>query len=522
MFLLRDPYFWALISVMGLFGFTVSIRSRKLTTYPIFSLICGFVFLIGIILLATPICEGPRFNIGWGHWVAGGIFLSVAAVLILPNYKTLFAPYNAEKLYITRGWYSIIRNPVYLGILAFTAGWSILFGSVLGLILFPFWWAGFMLLIIVEEEYFEASMGLAYLQYKHRVPGRFLPRWHSNRKAATNPYPFKNLVFKGGGVRGIAYTGVLEVLDTYKILPQIERVAGTSAGAITATLISFRLNFTETMRLIDSLDYTRVPHKVDAEDIEINKMVNLFSRLGERFGDINCIMRLIRRYGWYSSDYFANWMEDVIASQCNGNRRATFADFQAAGFRDLYIMATNLTTRSAITFSARHTPQVAVVDAVRMSMSIPLYFEALRFDGRNLGQGDTFVDGGVFDNFPIQIFDEPRYAQNNSWYLGGVNWETLGCYLYPDEETLHKPRPTNDIREFISLVTESVWDAYQTSAFDQNQIVQRRSIKISDCGIAPTDFNIHPGDPKYQQLVQSARKSTREFLENYQTYRIDW
>ena len=43
-------------------------------------------------------------------------------------------------------------------------------------------------------------------------------------------YHFKNLVFEGGGVKGIAYVGAMEVLDKEGILNNIERVAGTSAG----------------------------------------------------------------------------------------------------------------------------------------------------------------------------------------------------------------------------------------------------------------------------------------------------
>ena len=51
-------------------------------------------------------------------------------------------------------------------------------------------------------------------------------------------YHFKNLVFEGGGVKGIAYVGALEVLDREGILNDIERVAGTSAGAMVAVMVS--------------------------------------------------------------------------------------------------------------------------------------------------------------------------------------------------------------------------------------------------------------------------------------------
>jgi len=49
---------------------------------------------------------------------------------------------------------------------------------------------------------------------------------------------YKNLVFEGGGIRGLAYAGTIKVLEEKNILSQVEKTAGTSAGAIAALLIS--------------------------------------------------------------------------------------------------------------------------------------------------------------------------------------------------------------------------------------------------------------------------------------------
>jgi predicted acylesterase/phospholipase RssA len=51
-----------------------------------------------------------------------------------------------------------------------------------------------------------------------------------------------NLAFKGGGVLGIAYAGAIQVLEEKGLLQQVQKVAGTSAGAMTAALVS--LNYT--------------------------------------------------------------------------------------------------------------------------------------------------------------------------------------------------------------------------------------------------------------------------------------
>jgi len=42
----------------------------------------------------------------------------------------------------------------------------------------------------------------------------------------------KNLALKGGGVKGVAYVGAIKELDKANLYNGIERVSGTSAGAL--------------------------------------------------------------------------------------------------------------------------------------------------------------------------------------------------------------------------------------------------------------------------------------------------
>jgi NTE family protein len=50
-----------------------------------------------------------------------------------------------------------------------------------------------------------------------------------------------------------------------------------------------------------------------------------------------------------------------------------------------------------------------VVDAVRRSMSIPLFFRAVRDDRK-----DVFVDGGAINNYPVKLFDREKYLEDGS------------------------------------------------------------------------------------------------------------
>jgi len=159
--------------------------------------------------------------------------------------------------------------------------------------------------------------------------------------------------FKRNLYRNLAYMGALEVLDEYRIVENINRVAGTSAGAIAATLVSFRLNIPETKDLFNSLELSKIPQS----ETKVRRWKFL------RFGEEENYRRFIKKYGWYSSEYFYYWLEEIIADQCDGNGRSTFLDFQERGFRELYIVAANVSRQRAEVFSATKTPDVAVADA---------------------------------------------------------------------------------------------------------------------------------------------------------------
>ena len=55
---------------------------------------------------------------------------------------------------------------------------------------------------------------------------------------AQSKYDYKNLVLEGGGIRGLAYAGVLRVMEEKGVLQQIEKVGGSSAGSVAGLLVS--------------------------------------------------------------------------------------------------------------------------------------------------------------------------------------------------------------------------------------------------------------------------------------------
>ncbi len=121
-------------------------------------------------------------------------------------------------------------------------------------------------------------------------------------------------------------------------------------------------------------------------------------------------------------------------------------------FRDLYTTGTNLTRQRTQVFSYETHPDMRVADAVRIS--IPLYFRAGLLDADDHvitgkprpGQPvQVFVDGGLLANYPLHLFDEPRYLPAGLPPGTTTNPETLGLRLEREEQialdTLATGRP---------------------------------------------------------------------------------
>lgn len=204
--------------------------------------------------------------------------------------------------------------------------------------------------------------------------------------------PVTHLVFEGAGIKGLAYAGVVAALEEADRMREVRHVAGTSAGAITALLVALDYKSGEVLQIVSD---TRFESFNDGG----------FPLLGGA-------VRMGRSYGWYKGERFLRWLEDLIEAK-TGNPDITFEQMHQAGFRDLYVTATCINRQQMVVLSRHTYPNMRLLDAVRISMSIPFYFQAMWIDegGRVLGkreersQADLMVDGGFLANFPIFLFD---------------------------------------------------------------------------------------------------------------------
>jgi NTE family protein len=151
-----------------------------------------------------------------------------------------------------------------------------------------------------------------------------------------------------------------------------------------------------------------------------------------------------------------------------------------------------------------------------MSATLPLFFEALQFDGKQFGKGDYYADGGLVANYPIHLFDSPKYAKGNPHFVHGVNWETLGCRVFNPPDCAPISRPVTNLLTYMQNLVETLAMA-QDIAFESNLVDQLRTINIDDHCVGVSDFHIRPteDDPQSVQLIASGQVAAREYLDQY-------
>jgi NTE family protein len=202
-----------------------------------------------------------------------------------------------------------------------------------------------------------------------------------------NREKYVDLVFEGGGVKGIALVGAFSVLEERGCEPQ--NMAGASAGAIVAALIAAGYTAAELRKIIGELDYDYF------KDESWEDRIPLAGRS----------LSILKDLGVYEGEAFLAWMRNLL--EAKGVQ--TFGDLVRREDTELryrykaQVIASDVTERRLLVLP-RDAPRLGVDDpddlnvalAVRMSMSIPIFFE------------------------PGSSLTRKRAGNNSSW--------TVGCY----------------------------------------------------------------------------------------------
>ena len=325
---------------------------------------------------------------------------------------------------------------------------------------------------------------------------------------------WKNLVFEGGGVKGLAYAATLQVLEKEGILIDIERFGGSSAGGITAGMLALGMKPDDIAEQMDNTDFKRF--------------------MDDDWGVVRDTHRLLKEYGWHKGEAFKNWFRKIIKN--NGFRDdITFGELKKQSPKGaLYMTGTNINYMYTKIFSHEHTPDMQIVDALRITMSFPFFFKAVCSKDDVGGElkepkNSVFIDGGLLRNYPINFFDHKKYIKRGESaaaikvnYVSAkekeagyvYNCQTLGVRIDSAKEVAaYEGGYSNDqdVDGFLSFafaLVNTMAEASNRAHLHKND--WHRTIFIENPNVGSMEFTL--SRKKKDQLLKNGKKGAEKYL----------
>jgi len=176
-------------------------------------------------------------------------------------------------------------------------------------------------------------------------------------------------IFGGGGIRGAAYTGAIKALGELKI--NITGLAGSSIGAVVASLLAFRYSPLEIQEIFDNINF------------EFFKDINL------NFGKDFAISKGNNFYEWMKNKIEEKFYKEK--SELENLPPVRFKDLD----RELVIFTVDLTTSKLYEFSKTKTPEAEIAHAVRISVAMPGLYAPI------FNENECLVDGDLLKSMPL-------------------------------------------------------------------------------------------------------------------------
>jgi NTE family protein len=303
-----------------------------------------------------------------------------------------------------------------------------------------------------------------------------------------------DLVCEGGGVRGIGLVGAVDALSAAGY--RFPRVAGTSAGAIVASLVAALQAagepLTRLAEIMRTIDYRKFLDR------------NLIGRLPLIGGGLS----LLVSDGVYRGAY----LEELLTGLLSDLGVHTFGDLRTGEEPEqfawsLVVTASDLSRRRLVRIPwdldsyGIDPDDFSVARAVHASSAIPYVFEPVRVGGA------SWVDGGLLSSFPVELFDRSD---------GDPRWPTFGIRLSA------RPGipPTHPVRGPVSLGIAAIETlvSNQDNAYIDDSCTVRRTIFVPADEVSPIAFDITAA--QREALYQRGLQAGQKFLEtwNYADY----
>lgn len=371
-----------------------------------------------------------------------------------------------------------------------------------------------------------------------------------------------DLVFEGGGAKGSVFVGALQEFKARG--HEYARVLGTSAGAISATLIAAGYSPEELLAAVNEklpdgkprlATFMDIAEEFDDSAIEDSLTFEIFKKVDIPFipsmveGMVDRkifkilltidayreIFSFVERGGLYAGQKFLDWITEQLDAGGRNLGHTTMAQFHAQTGKDLSVVISDTASQEMRVLNHRTAPDCPVRWATRMSMSIPFIWQEVVWQaewGSYLGEnitGNTIVDGGALSNFPIRLFTskdkdvvmvmgDSDPAENPT--LGLLIDETLPVEGSGEaaEETPAEGKPGSLLSNVKRLKTirrikrlaDTLMQAHDLAAMETHK---DQICRLPAKGYGTTEFGM--SDKRLQALIGAGRKAMAAYLDNH-------
>jgi predicted acylesterase/phospholipase RssA len=236
----------------------------------------------------------------------------------------------------------------------------------------------------------------------------------------------KRLVFCGGGTRCLMFAQALVELEKRNRLVAVQDYWGTSAGALVAALLAI----------------SKSPSRVKDVMFQANYM-------NWRNFDVANLLNITSTWGLDDGKSLTDEIESVFETLQPGSKTKKLAEITG-----LNIVVSDLNSHETVVVNSETYPELRVVDAIRASMSLPLFFRPFRHPTT----GHIWVDGAIRAHFPWEALPDDKSRSEALGFTFEKSWadgpQTFMEYLF---SMIHfdEPRKIQDLR--VNWSRNIVW-----------------------------------------------------------------